>query len=212
MADALLPRRFAERERSCHQHSHQIGHRGSGDEDPARARGKAEHLAHPRRDLSLDFDRNVIASAEIGVEAGGQHFRQHADGGAAAVHPSHEAGMNVAGRIRRDEIGEFAIDLAEVRRLTRQRCAELPANRIRNRLPYRASAYPRDVIDHVIEHPMTLRAQILPISGIERLACLGTERSFAQQLGHAACSCPPRMRRSSIAAKASNILRICGGL
>ena len=69
---------------------------------------ETEHLAHPFDDLALDLDRHVIASAEIGVQPGRQHFRQHADRGAAAMHPSHEARMNVAGRIGNDEIGELA--------------------------------------------------------------------------------------------------------
>ena len=78
--------------------------------------GKAEHLPHPFDDLTFDLDRNVIAPAEIGVQSGRQHLRQHADGGAAAMHPSHEAGMNVAGRIGNDEIGELAIDVVEIGR------------------------------------------------------------------------------------------------
>ena len=114
VADAALPDRLSERRRSRHQHRHQIRHRRAGDENSARPVGKAEHRARPFDDLAFDLDRNVIAAAEIGVQSGRQHLRQHADGGAAAMHPSHEAGMNIAGRIGHDEIGELAIDLAEI--------------------------------------------------------------------------------------------------
>jgi len=47
----------------------------SGDEQAGRRRGEAEQLGHPADDLAFDFDRRVIASAEIGIETGGQHFR-----------------------------------------------------------------------------------------------------------------------------------------
>ena len=96
--------------------------------------GKAEHLAHPFDDLPFDLDRHVIASAEIGVEPGRQHLRQHADRRAAAMHPAHEARMHVAGRIGHDEIGEFPVDLAEIGR----RGAE--ASRETARGPHRGSA------------------------------------------------------------------------
>ena len=87
---------------------------------PLAPSGKPNIWRDPFDDLPLDLDRNVIAPAEIGVQPGRQHFREHADRRAAAMHPAHEAGMNVAGRIGRDEIGELAIDVGELIRA----CAE----------------------------------------------------------------------------------------
>ena len=39
-------------------------------------------------DLALDLDRHMIAAAEIGVQSGGQHLRQHADGSCRRHAPS----------------------------------------------------------------------------------------------------------------------------
>ena len=128
------------------------------------------------------------------------------------MHPSHEAGMNIAGRVGHDEIAEFAIDIGELGSLPRKGLAEPGANRVRDRLPDRALADRGDIVDHVIEHAMTLRANLVPVLRIERLARLRPQRRLSQDLGHAARSRPNATWRSSIAAKASNILRICGGL
>ena len=157
---ALLPKpaladRLSKRRCSCHQHRHQIRHRRAGDENPARPFRETEHLTRPFDDLTFDLDRNVIASAEIGIEAGRQHFRQHADGGAAAMHPSHEARVNIARRVGNDEIAELPIDLAEIGRLARKRDVKPRANLIRYRPPDRAIADLRGVVEHVIEHAMT---------------------------------------------------------
>ncbi len=115
----------------------------------------------------------MVAAAEIGVQPGRQHFREHADRGAAAMHPAHEAGMNVAGRIGRDEIAELAIDLAEFGRPARQFLAKPRPHVIGYRLPDRARADRCDMIDHVVEHAMALGADLVPVLRIERLARLG---------------------------------------
>ena len=171
---------------------------------------QAEHLAHPFDDLTFDLDRNMIASAEIGIETGRKHFRQHAYRGATAMHPSHEAWMNVAGRIGNDEIREFPIDIVEIARLKRKPGLKPRTDVIRDRLPDRTIPDVGGVVDHVIEHAMTKRADIAPVFRIERLARLRLQRRFAQRPGHAARSF--RARPYSIAANAAKILRICGGL
>ena len=105
----------------------------------------------------------MIAAAEIGIQSARQHLRQRADDIAAAVHPSHESGMNIAGRVGRDEIRILAIDIAEIAGPARKLGAKSRAHLIRNWTPDRSFANAGDGVDHVIEHAMTLRAQIIPI-------------------------------------------------
>src|ERR1039457_4417888 len=128
------------------------------------------------------------------------------------MYPSHEAWVNIAGRIGDDEIRELPIDLAKIAGLARKLCMKPRANFIRYRLPDRAIADVGGVMDHVIEHAMTLCADVVPVLRIERLARFGLQGSFAQRLCHAACSRLSRARRYIIAANASKIARICGGL
>ncbi|MEY9590127.1 hypothetical protein ABIA06_002418 [Bradyrhizobium yuanmingense] len=163
IADAVLPRQRAERGGARHQHGHQIGHRRAGDEDAARALGKEEQAAHPVDDLALHLDRHVVASAEIGVEAGREHLREHADGGAAAMHPAHEAGMDVAGRIGRNMLGEFAIDLREVARLARHVRPEGRAHVIGNRPPDGARPNVGNAVDRLVQHAVGQRAKLAPV-------------------------------------------------
>ena len=152
--------------------------------------GKAEHLPHPQNDLALDLDRNVIAAAEIGIQPGRQHLGQHPDGGAAAVDPPHEAGMDVAGGIRRDVFGKLPIDIAEIAACARQRLAETGARLRGNRPPHRARANTGDMIEHIVEHPVPLRAKRIPVVRIERLA--GVRQRIARCERHAAHSPLPR--------------------
>src|SRR6202022_214636 len=184
----------------------------AGDENPARPARKAENLAHPFNDLTFDLDRNVIAPAEIGVQPSRQHLRQHADGGAAAMHPSHEARVNIARRTGDDEIGEFPIDLSEIGGFKWELCAKPRADSIRYRSPDRAIADVGGVVEHVIEHAMTSCADIVPVLRIERLARFGLRGCFTQCPCHAASSRPCRARRYSMLANASKIACICGGL
>src|SRR4029077_13473424 len=169
---------------SRHQYRHQVGKRRSRDEEPACLSREVEHRARPLDDLAFNFDRDVIAAAEIGVEPGSEHLRQHADRGATAVHPSHEAWMDVAGRVRRDEIGELPVDIAEIGRLSRKLGAKAYANLVRYRTPYRTFADVGDVIDHVIEHAMTLRTKLVPALRIQRLARSGLWGCFVRFFGH----------------------------
>ncbi len=128
------------------------------------------------------------------------------------MHPSHEAGMDVAGRVGHDEIGKLAIDVGQFARRLRQRRAKLLANVRWNRLPHRTGADLGDVVDHVIEHAMTLRADGLPILRIERHVRLRGDFHIRRNDAHAACSRACAARRSSIAANAENTFCICGDL
>ena len=60
------------------QHANQIRHGSTGHKQTAGALGKAEDRLHPKDNLALHFDRDVVAAAEIRVEAGGEHLGLHA--------------------------------------------------------------------------------------------------------------------------------------
>ena len=164
---AVAPR--AELRGARHQHRHQIGHRGAGDEHAAGALRKAEYLPDPFDDLAFDLDRHVVAAAAIGIQSGRQHFGQNSDRRAGAMHPAHEAGMHIAGGVGRDQFAELAIDLAEIGRRMGQVFAEFTTHRVRNRTPHRPVADIGDVVQHVVEHAVAERAQLSPVGRIERL-------------------------------------------
>src|SRR5262249_1141276 len=128
--------------------------------------------------------------------------------GAAAMHPAHETGMDIAGRVGRDEIRELPIDVVQLRWISRQVVAESSPDRVGNPLPDRPLAHAGDMIDHVIEHAVSERAALVPVPRIERLARLGFKPRLAKRLGHAARSLRSPTRRSSMVTKASKILRI----
>ncbi len=190
-----------------HQNGEQVCHRCAGDEYPAGAQRKPEHLARPSDDLALHFHRHVIAPAEIGVQSARQHFGQHTHRRAAAMHPAHETGMHIARRIRHDVIGELLIGVFQFGRLARQGGTKMRARRVGNGLPHRALADMFDVIDHVVEHAMPQGAQRAPILGIEG----GTVR-FDFLIVQAARARDFAARSYSIAVKASKTLCICAGL
>jgi hypothetical protein len=162
-------------------------------------------------DLALDLDRHVIAAPEIGVEARGEHFRNHADRGTAAMYPAHETGMDVPGRIGRDMFGEVAIDVGEIARLARHVGLECRAHAVGDWLPHRARANVGDAVDRFVKHAMGERAKLAPVLRIERGVRDGALR-VPDDFVHAALSSPARACRDSIAVNAAKILRICGGL
>src|SRR5258708_40265598 len=103
------------------------------------------------------------------------------------MHPSHEARMNIAGRVGNDELGELPIDISELGSLTRKLGAKPRPNLIRYRLPDRAIANVGDVVDHVIEHAMTLCANRVPILRVEGVARLRVQERFAHPSCPASC-------------------------
>ena len=160
------------------QHAEQIGHRCAGHEQATRGVGKFEQLAQPVCNLPLDLDRHVIAAAKIGVQAGGQHLRQHAGHIAAAMHPTHEAGMGIAGGVRENMTHELVMHGGEIARPGRHDVAKARALCVRNRLPHRALADILDVVENIVEHAVALRAGAAPIGGIE--AAAGNREGFCR--------------------------------
>ena len=134
---------------------------------PLALAGKFEQLAQPVHNLPFDFDRHVIAAAEIGVEAGGEHLRQHARHVAAAMHPAHEAGMHIAGGEGENVAHELVMHGGEIGRPGRDGRMEAGAHAVGDRLPHRAFADILDVIENIVEHPVPLRAGALPIRRVQ---------------------------------------------
>src|ERR1700739_1473368 len=124
------------------------------------------------------------------------------------MNPTHEAWMDVARGIRRDDVAKGARSPAERARPSRQALAELGANHIGNWLPHRTLPDRGKKVDHVVEHAMAERSDFAPLLRVERLAWHGIERARARHTPHAACSRASAARRSSIVAKAWKILRI----
>ena len=116
----------AQRRRARNDQRDEIGDRGSGDEDAGCAIGKTEDLPRPLRDLALDLDGCVVAAATIWVERRREHLGEHSRGIAAALHPAHESGMNIAARIRQDALRKNAIGFGKIAR-TRGSPARKPA-------------------------------------------------------------------------------------
>ena len=151
----------------CHENGHEIRHGAARDEKATGRLGKSEGVRRPTDDLPLNLDRRVVAAAEIGVQTGRQHLCQHADSGAAPMHPAHEARMGIAGGERQDLLAETAVDRVQGPRLGCQRFPERGADVIRKRAPDRTIPLVADVIQHLVEHAMPNDSQRLPILGIE---------------------------------------------
>jgi hypothetical protein len=83
-----------------HQHSEHVGHRRPGDKQSACCRRKVEEGAHPAANLVLNFERNLVAAANIGVQAGGQHLRHHAYRSSSALYPAQKTRVGIARRER----------------------------------------------------------------------------------------------------------------
>ena len=100
---------------SCHQQGNEVRHGRAGDKEPGRARGEAEPGFGPLGDLPLDFDGRMIAAPAIGIQARGQHVREHAHRGAAAMDPAHETGMHVAGGVGQHVAKKILVDPGKIR-------------------------------------------------------------------------------------------------
>ena len=81
---------------------------------------KIQSLRQPERDLALDIDGDMVAAAAIGIEPRGEHFGDHADRRAAAMHPAHEQRMGIAVGIGQHRIREGVEQFAERLALLRQ--------------------------------------------------------------------------------------------
>jgi hypothetical protein len=119
--------------------------------------------------------------------------------------------MDVAGRIGRDMLDEFAIDIGEIACLAWHVGLECRAGVIGDRLPHRTRTNVGDAVDRLVQHAMGERTKRAPVLRIERGVSGGGLR-LADDLVHAALSSPALACRDSIAVNAAKILRICGGL
>ncbi len=152
------------------QDADQIRERRAGDEQPGSAFRKPEKALHPANHLALHFDGNVIASTQVGVQRGSQHFRQHSNRSAAAMHPAHETGMHITGRVGQDVAHEFVMNGGQVGGGLGKIAMEPGAHLIGDRLPDRPLANVLDIVERIFEHLVGLIAKGRPILGVERLA------------------------------------------
>lgn len=166
-AEACLAHRSAERRAAGHEHGNEIRQGSAGDEEAGGFLRETENAARPGDDLTFDFDGRVVPATTIGVEASRQHLRKHADDRAAAMHPAHEAGMDITRGERQDEIQEVAVNLREFGRGMRHRGAEDGADMLVHGSPDGTIADVFDVVEDIVEHAVTLEAQRLPVGGIE---------------------------------------------
>lgn len=162
---ATAPDLWTQGARARDEHADVVGSRCAGHEQAIRGVWKTEHLARPAENLALHLDSHVVAATGVDVEAGRQHLRQHADRRAAALNPSHEAWMGIAARIGQHVPQEAGVYLRQVGRLARQaRCAQPP---VRRRTPERSIPQALQVIEYVVEHPMALKPQRVPVLRVQ---------------------------------------------
>ncbi len=150
-----------------HDQRGEIRHRRAGHEHAGRARRIAQRLGHPKRDLLLDLDADVVAAAAIHVQSGGGHFGEHADRRARAVHPAHESRMQIAGRVGHDVVANLGERVREFFFSARQRLGEPLPRRLRRRPPDRIVPDGLDMSDQVVQKRVRLRPELVPIAGIE---------------------------------------------
>ena len=124
-------------------------------------------MRHPQRDLPLDVQRDVIAAAAIGVETGRQHFGDHPDRRARALHPAHEQRMRIADREGLYVTIEFRQRGPEVAAFERQRAAKEGFRLIAGRAPDGALAHIANMVDHRVERAMGLCPKRLPVGRVE---------------------------------------------
>ena len=84
------------------------------------------------------------------------------------MHPTHEAGMGIAHCIGQNVSHEGVMHRRQIIGLCRQCFAKPGAHILRNRLPHRPLADMLQIVEHIIEHAMSLRAQLGPVFRIKR--------------------------------------------
>jgi hypothetical protein len=148
---------------SRHQYGNEVRHGGAGDEEAGRTVGESEQGSCPLGDLPLDLDGRMIAAPAIGVEARGQHVREHAHGAAPAMNPAHESRMHVPGGVGHHVAKKILVDPGKIRWMNGPSAAQVGARGRIHGLPHRAGANMFDVVEHVVEHAVPLPAKVLPI-------------------------------------------------
>ena len=144
----------------------EVGHRAAGDQNAGGFGRHADHLGGPGHHLAFDQHGGVIAAADVGVEAGGDHFGQHSHHIAAAMDPAHEARVGVAGDVS-DQAFDVLIDFSGFGGCERERKVQRIAHFGGHFTPGGDVAEIAQVIDHIVHHAMAEGADLLPISGIE---------------------------------------------
>ena len=149
------------------QDADEVGHRGSRDKQAGRALRKTEDPPHPPDDLALHLDRGVIAPPQVGVQPRREHLRQHTNGCAAAMHPAHETRVRVAGGERQNIAHEFPMNGGQIGRRLGNIATEPGPHLVGKRLPDGTCADVFDVVENVIQHPVSLRPKARPIGRVE---------------------------------------------
>ena len=146
----------------------EVGDRGAGDEQAGGFGGHADHGGGPADHLALELDAGMVAAAAIHVQAGGEELGQHADGGAAAMDPAHEAGVGVAGGVGHDGAAEVVVEGGGVAALAREPgVAEFGADGVGQLLPDGAVSPIAQVVDHVVDHAVAERPEVRPVVGVK---------------------------------------------
>ena len=109
---------------------------------------KVKDLSGPAGDLPFDIDSDVIAAAAIRIETGSEHFGNHADGRACAMHPAHEKRVVVARRKRQDRRIECIKDGREFLSVMRQRLAKAGHDIGRRLAPNRSLRDVTQMVNH----------------------------------------------------------------
>ncbi len=149
------------------QHGDQIGRRGAGDEQSSGGCREVEQIGHPTDDLALHLDGRMIAPAKVGVQPGGEHLADDPRRISAAMHPTHEPRMDVAGGVGEDQPLELGGDIGEIHRAARQRRRQFAAQCGGHLLPDRLVANVARVVENAIEARMGGGAKRLPVPRIE---------------------------------------------
>jgi len=109
----------------------------------------------------------LSATTEVGVEASGKQFGEHADGGAGTLDPAEKGGMRVRGGVGEDVVEKFLVNFCEWRGGGGERNIEATTSFGRGGLPDRALANVLSVVEDVVEHVVGLGAEGLPVGRIE---------------------------------------------
>ncbi len=116
----------------------------------------------------LNLDRHMVASTEVCIHAGRQHFGKHADRRASILDPAHESGGCVSTRTRQDRVHELQPDITQRSGNARERFVNRRQHLGRRLLPDRLIPQRLEMVEHIVQHPMAITAQVTPRDGIER--------------------------------------------
>ena len=86
-------------------------HRSAADQQSHRAGGEAQQVAKPLQHFALQMNGRMVAARAARVHRGGERVGKDAHHGRRRIHPSPEAWMAVAERIRLDRLLEAAQDV-----------------------------------------------------------------------------------------------------